>query len=64
MCQGFSHFSGFLHHFVLAKFATSSISYILENCSYMNNVFLKNFDIYVRFLFFSAEVVSHSDTPL
>ena len=25
MCQGFSHFSGFLHHFVLAKVATSSI---------------------------------------
>ena len=24
-CQGFSHFSGFLHHFVLAKLATSSI---------------------------------------
>ena len=26
MCQGFSHFSGFLHHFVLAKLANSSIS--------------------------------------
>ena len=25
MCQGFSNFSGFLHHFVLAKLATSSI---------------------------------------
>ena len=25
MCQGFSVFSGFLHHFVLAKVATSSI---------------------------------------
>ena len=25
MCQGFSHFSGFLHHFVMAKLATSSI---------------------------------------
>ena len=25
MCQGFKHFSGFLHHFVLAKLATSSI---------------------------------------
>ena len=25
MCQGFGHFSGFLHHFVLAKLATSSI---------------------------------------
>ena len=25
MCQGFCHFSGFLHHFVLAKLATSSI---------------------------------------
>ena len=23
MCQGFIHFSGFLHHFVLAKLATS-----------------------------------------
>ena len=25
MCQGFSDFTGFLHHFVLAKLATSSI---------------------------------------
>ena len=25
MCQGFSHFSGFLHQFILAKLATSSI---------------------------------------
>ena len=25
MCQGFSHFSDFLHHFVLAKLATTSI---------------------------------------
>ena len=25
MCQGFSHFCSFLHHFVLAKLATSSI---------------------------------------
>ena len=25
MCQGFSHFSVFLHHFVLAKLATNSI---------------------------------------
>ena len=25
MCQGFSHFSGCLHHFVLTKLATSSI---------------------------------------
>ena len=25
MCQSFSHFPGFLHHFVLAKLATSSI---------------------------------------
>ena len=25
MCQGFSHFPGFLHHFVMAKLATSSI---------------------------------------
>ena len=25
MCQGFNHFSGFLHHLVLAKLATSSI---------------------------------------
>ena len=25
MCQGFSHFSVFLHHFILAKLATSSI---------------------------------------
>ena len=25
MCQGFSNFSGFLHHFISAKLATSSI---------------------------------------
>ena len=25
MCQGFRHFSGFLHHFVLTKFATGSM---------------------------------------
>ena len=25
MCQGFSHFSGFLHHFVMTNLATSSI---------------------------------------
>ena len=25
MCQGFSHFSGFLHHFVSATLATTSI---------------------------------------
>ena len=25
MCQGSSHFSGFLHHFVLAKVATNSM---------------------------------------
>ena len=25
MCQGFNHFSGFLHHFVLAKLPTSRI---------------------------------------
>ena len=25
ICQGFSHFKVFLHHFVLAKLATSSI---------------------------------------
>ena len=25
MCQGFNHFPGFSHHFVLAKFATSSV---------------------------------------
>ena len=24
MCQGFGHFSGFLHHFILAKLSTSS----------------------------------------
>ena len=26
MCQGFSHFTGFLHHFVLAKLATTIIN--------------------------------------
>ena len=26
MCQGLSHFSGVLHHFVLGKLATSSIT--------------------------------------
>ena len=28
MCQGFGHFSGFLHNFVLAKLATDSIRLI------------------------------------
>ena len=28
MCQGFNYFSDFLHHFVLAKLATSSIRVI------------------------------------
>ena len=26
MCQGFIHFSGFLHHFVLAKLATATFT--------------------------------------
>ena len=37
--QGFSHFSGFLHHFVLAKLATSSIrvnSQVLMDLSIQN----------------------------
>ena len=34
MCQGFGHFPAFLHHFVLAKLATSSIwvKYFLKYC--------------------------------
>ena len=32
MCHDFSHFSGILHHFVLAKLATSSIS-VQESCT-------------------------------
>ena len=32
MCQGFGNFSGFLHHFVLAKLATSSISVKVPEC--------------------------------
>ena len=32
MCQGFIHFSGFLHNFVLAKLASSSIR--VEYCVY------------------------------
>ena len=41
MCQGFSHFSGFLHNFVLAKLATSSISVK----AHFENVFLEiNFE--------------------
>ena len=32
MCQGFNHFSGFfLHHFVLAKLATSLVGHVLES---------------------------------
>ena len=31
MCHGFSHFSGFLHHFVLTKLATSSILGLKDN---------------------------------
>ena len=38
MCQGFNHFSGFLHHFVRAKLANSSITVYVwlwskESCS-------------------------------
>ena len=37
MCQGFSHFSGFLHHFLLAKVATSSIRVnSAQQCSLMS----------------------------
>ena len=27
LCQGFSYFSGFLHHFILVKVATTSIRF-------------------------------------
>ena len=40
MCQGYSHFSGFLHHFILAKLATSSIR---VNCSLSKFVYLFTF---------------------
>ena len=30
MCQGFSHFSGLMHRFVLAKLATTSIEFKVE----------------------------------
>ena len=35
MCQGFSHFPGFLYHFVMAKSATSSI---MGNASQLSRV--------------------------
>ena len=35
VCQGFSHFSAFLHHFVLAKFATTSIRVDMNTSSYL-----------------------------
>ena len=38
MCQGFSHFSGFLHHFVLAKLATSSIRVNINRVKTCGNV--------------------------
>ena len=31
MCQGFSHFSVFLHHFVMAKLATNTIRVKQDN---------------------------------
>ena len=38
MCQGFSHLKSFLHHFVLAKLATSSIR--VKGHGYLVNIFL------------------------
>ena len=39
MCQGFSHFSGFLHQFVLAKLATSSIRVNNPDCCFQDFIF-------------------------
>ena len=45
MCQGLSHFSGFLHHFVLAKLTSNSTRFntmlnlplvLLSNVYYIN----------------------------
>ena len=35
MCQGFSNFLGFLHHFVLAELATTSIKVIVRDWTYV-----------------------------
>ena len=40
MWQGFGHFSGFLHHFVMAKLASSSIrARGVEKCCAMVNMY-------------------------
>ena len=41
MCQGFSHFSGVLHHFVLAKLATTGIR---VNMHKINMVYTISYD--------------------
>ena len=49
MCQGFSHFSGFLHHFVLAKLSTSRIK---VNCAKLT--------CYIQYFVNVNVVISHS----
>ena len=36
MCQGFSHISGVLYHFVLAKLATSSVKVSITMITYLS----------------------------
>ena len=40
MCQGFSHFLGFLHNFVLAKLATSSVRVNQVNCILLDSTLI------------------------
>ena len=42
ICQGSSHFSAFLHHFVLAKLATTSIRVKLPVTYYYGMIYPKN----------------------
>ena len=49
MCLGFSHFSDFLHHFVFAKLATSSIrvnTFLQPTHAHSENVVAWYYDSY------------------
>ena len=46
MCQGFSHVSAFLHHFVSAKLATSSIRVnVISECGSSMGVINVNYGL-------------------
>ena len=47
MCQGLSYFSCFLHYFVMAKIATSSIrvlTYVSPNCNFAHECLMPSYN--------------------